>query len=567
MQNHRDTTQTPSLLELHPKERSVLRHIWSRYAGHCFDDGKLRSLYVQRLSGLEVQLAVVSLLQQGWLQVVKQGWGDRLYFIPFDNLQILQEGFGQREASYEHHGRVKLQQEGRSGITVDIFNVAVYMTKNRMPLTAKGVLHKKIIQKLDHIVDLRPSDVEGLDLQYVHVDVYPFHIAIVLDLMLVLELVSLELGELTINSQALREWLQLSSEAMDRIILRYMMERYVPASAENQHYVFRICHSSLTGGQWHAVEQKMPDVVEDSTRDQLNHQKFTLAAAIPWLQFLTGCGYTDLGVDDERDLMFRWRRLPSSLYSNDSVDDDRAGKLFVQADFEILIPPDVPNTVKFTAARCTERVSDDRMTVYRLTRESVTQAAESGLYPDRIAAFLSEHAAAGIPENVLTALVQWGKESERSARSSHGASEEEQEIWWTGKNEKQNHRSAFPCSMNSLSSGLIGPARSELVLAAYDSHPDLFMPPPALNHIPVMWTKEWRVYHRSTAKQMMEQAIECSAKLELSIGDSRMEFIPLRLERQPWRVSGALYDPKSEQTEVIVTLGEGEWQEMRLVIP
>lgn len=567
MQNSRDTTQTPSLLELPPKERSVLRHIWSRYAGQCFDDGKLRSLYVQRLSGLEVQLAVVSLLQQGWLQMVKQGWGDRLYYIPFEQLQILQEGFGHPEAPYEHQGRVKLQQEGRSGISVDIFNIAVYMTKNRMPLTSKGVLHKKIIQKLDHIVDLRPSDVEGLDLQYFHGDVYPSNITIVLDLLLALGLANPKQGELILDSHALRQWLQLSSEAMDRIILRYMLERYVPASAEYQHYVFRICHSFLTGGQWHPVEQKMPDVVGDGLKGQINHQKSTLAVAIPWLQLLTGCGYTDLGVNDEGYVMFRWRRPLSSLFGDDRIDDSRTGKLFVQADFEILIPPDVPNTVKFTAARCTERVSDDRMTVYRLTRESVTQAAETGMGPDKIVAFLTEHAAAGIPENVLTVLVQWGKEMKRLDISCIGESEEEQEICWFEGNGKQSHRSAFPCSMTSLSSGLIRPVRSELVLAAYDSLPDLFMPPPSLNHIPVMWTREWRVYHRSTAKQMMEQALECSAKLELAIGDGRMEFIPLKLERQPWKISGALYDPKSEQTEVIVTLGEGEWQEMRFVIP
>ncbi|MGG3282657.1 helicase-associated domain-containing protein [Paenibacillus solani] len=566
-QNPRDTTLTPSLLDIHPKERSVLRHIWSRYAGQCFDDSKLRSMYVQRLSGMEVQLAFHSLLQQGWLQTVTQGWGDRLYYIPFDKLQILQEGFGHLELPYKQQGHVKLQQEGRSGITVDIFNIAVYMTKNRLALTAKGVLHKKIIQKLEQIVDLRPSDVDGLGLPYVHADVYPSHIAIVLDLLHALELVSPGQGVLKLNLDVLRGWLQLSHEAMDRIILRYMMERYVPTSAEYQHYVFRICHSSLTGGQWHALEQKMPNVEGKVSGDQLDHQKFTSAAAIPWLQLLTGCGYTDMGVDDEGDLMFRWRRPPCSLYSDDSVGDIRGGKLFVQADFEILIPPDVPNTVKFTAARCTERVSDDRMTVYRLTRESVAQSAKAGMGPDKITAFLMEHAAAGIPENVLTALVQWGKEVKRSDLSGHGTSEEEQEICWTGKNQKENHCYTFPCSMTTLSSGLIRPARSELALAADHTLPDLCLSPPDLNHIPVMWTREWRVYHRSTAKQMMEQALECSAKLELAIGDSRMEFIPLQLERQPWKISGALYDPKSEQTEVLVTLGEGEWQEMRLVIP
>ncbi|MGV2787106.1 hypothetical protein GNF98_15615, partial [Clostridium perfringens] len=60
-----------------------------------------------------------------------------------------------------------------------------------------------------------------------------------------------------------------------------------------------------------------------------------------------------------------------------------------------------------------------------------------------------------------------------------------------------------------------------------------------------------------------------SAKLEIAVDGSRMECIPFQLERQPWKISGALYDldSDSEMTGTVVQLGEGEWKEMRLVIP
>lgn len=431
------------------------------------------------------------------------------------------------------------------------------MSKNRIALTSKGVIHKRIIQKLEPLIGLQPSDVDGLNLHYVHADVYPSSLAVVLDLLLALDLAGPKQGVWKLNMHALKEWLLLSREAMERIILRYMIERYVSDSAENQHYAFRICHPSLTGGQWHMVEQKMATIAGDCTMDLETERETAAASAIAmsWLRLLTGCGYTELGVDLDGKFLFRWHRPPGSLFSDCSVKDGGTGKLFVQADYEILIPPDVPNAVKFMAARVTERVLDDRMTVYRLTKESVAQAAEAGIRPEQLAVFLKEHAAAEIPEHVLTALFQWGKMTERSDMVDQEVSEEVHQLRW-----KSWHQ------MGNQSTGLIRPTCSELKLRA-DDMLDPFLSPPDLSHIPKMWTSDWRIYHRSTAKQMMEQALVSSAKVEIAIKGSRMEFIPLHLEHQPWKISGVLYDPNSEKAEAIVTLGEGEWKEMRLVIP
>ncbi|MGG4344851.1 helicase-associated domain-containing protein [Paenibacillus lautus] len=569
MMEQQEVTKAITLERLLPKERSVLHHIWTRFAGQSFDDDKLRSLRVRRLSGLEIQLAFLSLRQQRWVQAVKQGWGERLYFIPFDKLQILQEAFGDLEADFVPAAAVKLQQEGRSGIAVDMFNVLVYMAKNRLVVTAKGVLHKKFIQKLGSIVGLTHADVEGLTLQYDHTDVYPPHVAIVLDLLFSFELVALEQRELKLNMTALRHWLARSREAMDRWVLLRMMERYVPGSAEYQHFTWQICHSSRIGGMWYYAQHLLVKGEEPRNWEPLRGRKLSAKDAASWLRLLTGCGYTDLGMDHDGQFLFRWRMDPCSLLSGSSKDETGSSRLFIQPDFDILIPPDVPYMVKFTAALCTERISDDVMTVYRLTRDSVAQATTAGMGPEAITAFFTEHAAAGIPENVCVALCQWGKELERAGRNESlryagAAPKDETEI---GACDEGDNRYALPRYPGCPSSGLIRPARSELVLERDDSLPDIASIVPDLNRIPIMWTRDWRSYHGSTAKQMMEQALELSAKLEIAVDGSRMEFIPFQLERQPWKISGALYDPDSEMTGTVVQLGEGEWKEMRLVIP
>lgn len=572
MTRQQDMADTMSLGRLLPKERSVLHHIWRRFAGQGFDDDKLRSLRFPRLSGVEAQLAFVSLRQQGWVRAVKRGWGERLYFIPFDKLQILQEGFGPVEAFETgpiSSASVRLQQEARSGIAIDMFNVLVYMAKNRVSLTAKGILHKKCIQKLGGEIALTPYDVEGLALHYDHAEAYPPHVAMVLDLLFAFGLVVAEQGELKLNRAALRHWLMLSREAMERDVLLHMMESYIPNSAEFQHWTWRICHSSLSGGVWYRARQ-MPAAVSEPLEGAASTGKELLPEeASSWLRLLTGCGYTDSGIDDDGQFLFRWRVAPSSLLNGGTGAGIGSSGLFIQPDFEILIPPDVPNSVKFQAACCTERVSDDVMTVYRLTRDSVMQAAKAGMEPEGIAAFLTKHAAAGMPENVHAALFQWGKEMDRAGlneplRYAEAPPEEGAEL---AGPDGDDHYPMQWGNRSRPSCGLIRPARGELALEPDDTLPDPLSIIPDLSRIPVMWTRDWRSYHGSTAKQMMEQALELSAKLEIAVDGSRMEFIPFQILRQPWKISGALYDPDSDKTGAVVELGEGEWREMRLVIP
>ena len=572
MTRQQGMADTMSLGRLLPKERSVLHHIWRRFAGQGFDDDKLRSLRFPRLSGVEAQLAFVSLRQQGWVRAVKRGWGERLYFIPFDKLQILQEGFGPVEAFETvpiSSASVRLQQEARSGIAIDMFNVLVYMAKNRVSLTAKGILHKKCIQKLGGEIALTPYDVEGLALQYDHAEAYPPHVAMVLDLLFAFGLVVAEQGELKLNRAALRHWLMLSREAMERDVLLHMMESYIPNSAEFQHWTWRICHSSLSGGVWYRARQ-MPAAVSEPLEGAASTGKELLPEeASSWLRLLTGCGYTDSGIDDDGQFLFRWRVAPSSLLNGGTGAGIGSSGLFIQPDFEILIPPDVPNSVKFQAACCTERVSDDVMTVYRLTRDSVMQAAKAGVEPEGIAAFLTKHAAAGMPENVHAALFQWGKEMDRAGlneplRYAEAPPEEGAEL---AGPDGDDHYPMQWGNRSRPSCGLIRPARGELALEPDDTLPDPLSIIPDLSRIPVMWTRDWRSYHGSTSKQMMEQALELSAKLEIAVDGSRMEFIPFQILRQPWKISGALYDPDSDKTGAVVELGEGEWREMRLVIP
>ncbi|WP_138493124.1 helicase-associated domain-containing protein [Paenibacillus pinistramenti] len=130
-------------------------------------------------------------------------------------------------------------------------------------------------------------------------------------------------------------------------------------------------------------------------------------------------------------LMFRWVRKPEladdhgeqgMLLLSGAEEGNRVckagnayeiqpdGCLYAEPNYEILVPPDTPYTVRWELELCCEPVSEDVMTVYRLTRESVEAALHAGRTPEEIIVFFERAARSGLPDHVRLALRQWGSE-------------------------------------------------------------------------------------------------------------------------------------------------------------
>lgn len=89
---------------------------------------------------------------------------------------------------------------------------------------------------------------------------------------------------------------------------------------------------------------------------------------------------------------------------------------------------------------------------------------------------------------------------------------------------------------------------------------------PGLRSIPAAWTGDWRTYHRSTSRQLMEQALDWGTKVRLSLGGEECLFLPAGMTRSPWRVTGLALDASGENPRGL-SLGEGDWQEIQIVLP
>lgn len=85
-------------------------------------------------------------------------------------------------------------------------------------------------------------------------------------------------------------------------------------------------------------------------------------------------------------------------------------KVIVQPDFDILAPAAMVLSIRDTLDRIAERVSGGHMQRYRLTRDSVARAMESGMQPGDIVRFLESTSRDTLPGNVRTSVCDWIEE-------------------------------------------------------------------------------------------------------------------------------------------------------------
>ncbi|MNP07768.1 hypothetical protein D3C76_998110 [compost metagenome] len=339
-----------------------------------------------------------------------------------------------------------------------------------------------------------------------------------------------------------------------------------------------------------------------------------------------------MGTTIEDRAVFRWQTKPdlslvniAEEISSSKVEVSSAfqGMIFVQPDFEILVPPDVSFLFRWELEAFCENVTVDTMSVYRLTRNSVALGAEWGRSPQAILELLQKHSS-GVPDNVKLALEQWGKEMGRTLMEeklllrcidSQAAdiitslpslediverigplhfivstdhepkvrkALEEVKLSPPKRRIEGSDEPDYPVLETSQAlEGItaFSPAsnRQGWIFNGKDHHfyeqdttiPDFEALFPGLQDIPAMWIKEMRTYHDSTARKMVEQAIQWRTKIKLSISGETVLCIPEGIQGgEKWSLRGRLYkdiDNHSQGEEVVLT--PDDWDELALVLP
>lgn len=609
----------PEAYNLSDLDRVTLLLVVQNFAAQPFKLEQLErlSLSGREVSGAELRAGLASLRKKSLVSAVRKAWGERLYYLTGKVLTELQDGM--LGPLQQADGKVRVEREGGDGAEMDLFRILVWTGKQGLPLTAKGTIHQKVLNKLTGLISLSADDMKYIQLHYPHPEAYSAEIAVVLDLLLSFGLL-MRRGRIELNEETLTKWLNRSRAGMRTAIYEQVLSRYLPADPVVQQWVYSLHSRAIEEGHWYRCTdvltwlQSHQLIKGELTEDQRNFMS-------GWLDFLCGVGFVDLGISGEgQERAFRWRTklVPFKISDEDSDSSGASGKFFVQPDMEVLVPADVPYTVRWELELCLESRTYDVMSVYRLSRHAAIEALEHGRLPSDILSLLETHAESGIPDNVRAALEQWARELGRTSleerillRCSDAGTADIIATHFGSKSElerigpldflvlhqniadirtaleqleliprKSGAKSAddmlYPklkqidmleaeASTNQATEfqgWIMGGTPLHIYEQDHDvpSIEELF---PGLEEVPTAWYKELRAYHSSTAKALIQQAITWRTKIALHLGGETVECLPLKIhEQESWRVEVQIA-ASGQQCQ----LSSSEWDSIRLLMP
>lgn len=645
--------------ELTSDEMLVLKRCFIRYAGQPMKEEEPLQLLRGALSGAETNLALRSLRARGWVEAVTKSWGERILYIPVHRLPVLYDMLLEQNTIHLMHADDPVAvHEARTGLEAGLLHVLSCIAKQGVPLTAKGMIHKRSLQKLNELAPFPAEDLAGLRLQYAHAELYPVQTVVMMDLLLSLGLLVKETVSFRIQEAELAAWVRLSAWQMRKHIFNTLMERYGKPEASMQHFRYMLCAVSRYAGAegWLPVKSLLQWMHQVGLISQKSLNGAGSSNSVPlegaaspacsggledgmdeingWLAALTAFGMGDWGLNESVELCFRWNISPLDMFLSNKGEESyqEQGTFYIQPDFEILVPPDVAYDVRWQLECCCERITGDRMVVYRITRESVTDAIELGMKAQAICTLLDKHSRTGMPEHIRMAVEQWAGHVGRTAfaavtllrcSTSEDADTIARHPGLEGLLERIGERDfIIPASSaakirktlaaiglsprrgleggdepihryplvtetantnldsadheNSLKDVFSQEGRAGLVYTGRTLHfyeqehtlPDLFDYFPERSAVPSSWTKDWRSYHVSTARQLIEQAIHWQAAVGLRIGGKEVKWIPESvISGEPWSVIGWYASEEAAEAPARATLKPGEWSEMRLLVP
>lgn len=517
-------------------------------------------------------------------------------------------------------------REGCRPLGRQLLSAFTTLARCGLELTSKGVLSKKTIAKIVQAVDFDEQWLQSFDLKWPHREHYSLIAAFVLEVGSAFGLLYMADETLRWDEEKLFAWLTLEEEIRERQLMQWCMELLLPASGSSAHVAAAL--STMNDGQWYAVQpilQWLTDnrLGQSGVTANKSYNWYRLLHSFGWLDLV------ESGERNDEGMLIRWRS-PLAAGTNAWYVEGLTNRFIsIQPNGEIILEPNCPFTIRWELELIAERVSDEIVTVYRLEMSSVTQSLEYGRTKASIQAFLEASAGgAEIPSAVLDMLDGWTSRACRTAfvevillrcdNDQMASFVQNNEaiaalmlekvgpldfivdkqlvkplrdlLLQTGYPPRKAIQTAdkaieyqYP-KPDSVKTELsyVGGALAKAVNPAYSfiyepftlQHYELIIKPPQekvntaplWELVPAMWTKQLRVYHHSTRKELIEQALQLQAPVQLRLSRGIRAFVPERLEQlnNSWAVFGLLRD-EAECEHIRLT--PDMWDEMRLIIP
>ncbi|MBB6022696.1 hypothetical protein HNR77_003795 [Paenibacillus sp. JGP012] len=564
-------------------ERRVLGVLFHKHAGQSFSSLLPPEVWAKEgLSGAEANLAFAMLRRKRWISSVHKSWGECTYYIPQSHLIVLTlvcTDFTNHMVEAMNEPVMRVICEAKPHVAAELLHLVAWIEREALPLTSKGTIHKRSVQKLSTLTILSPADFEDLNIAYEHADLYPVHVVILLDMLVCLNLVQQTNKGLEIRQERLQQWISLSWSEMHREIFQVCMERYGGSQPVMQHFRYQLALLAPGLNGWYRI------------RNEQDHTKIK-----SWLVALAGWGFGEVGETADGALAFRWLMNPAELMdirrSARSVEADVVrlharveseetfARVYVQPDFEVMVPPDVSPEVCWGLEHYCERMTRDQMTIYRLCKERVEKAESiaGGQKGQSAVQFLEKYSYGRLPEHVMAALADWPRDCETETTKQTQTQKQDTVSLVEKVGLNSIHKSpsfvyrpdAQGLLQGRMKTGMTaGPNAASLhhMEGVEQEEPSWSL---RKTDVPETWHREWRKYHVSTARQIALQAIEWQVKLGVRKGEDTFVLIPQHVKgHERWTLEAWCLLDSGElvcTTEWRTFTPEG-WDTMRLILP
>lgn len=134
-----------------------------------------------------------------------------------------------------------MDKEAGPELSGELFRALAFIAEEGLPLTAKGAIHKKNINRLAASLTLPEEPLKGL-FPAAQQEVYPFPlpVMVILDLLLCLGLVRRRDSLYLLETEMLESWLHLSGKQMSSLLYGLVLCRYGQPDPAGQHFRYLV---------------------------------------------------------------------------------------------------------------------------------------------------------------------------------------------------------------------------------------------------------------------------------------------------------------------------------------
>ncbi|MED1724032.1 hypothetical protein [Brevibacillus parabrevis] len=479
------------------------------------------------------------------------------------------------------------------GIHLDLFGLLLFVRDQQVPVTQKGSIHRRAMQKMLPLLSIADEHVQGIALAPLDKEQREgLALTIVLDLAFRLGLVMRKEKQLVPDSCQIRQWLNQSSPERFEQLYQLVADQLLPHGDWWDAFAQMMRHVPLD--QWCCVDAQLRML---ETAGFVLPEEAEKAIVEQWLHILLGMGWIQLGADDEERLFWRWNSLPH-LTAEEGWFVDPTGAL--------TIPPLVPLRDVWEISAFCQLTFEGQLIRGELQAGKLQSYLASGGTKEQVIEKLRSGCAHPLPDSLVEVIGHWAKTATQiqlepfyRVRTAHGGFVEEwrqipdfqpflqhvlppAEFFIPLSQKRQlidllKHYGYEPHVVMQTDAadgeedtlpdvaarGLLLIERPWDGYAIENTFPAQDEAMPQLATLPKMWTQHFQSYHPQSLRDLLKRAAELQLEVEIQLTDQeRLHGLPVevKLDMGYWVVS--ISGPHGKRSYRLDDLGR-----VRIVVP